>query len=183
MRKNAYLVTLALVSPTRNRGSRAQTSIFTVEKQHFWIQMASQASWPPDVPADSLEARSPQPSVLSQDSSARSPQQRFLSKIPRPESSARIPQPGFLSQDASFRSRQPGVDSQESSARIPQPGFLSQDSSVRSPQPGILSKDSSARIPQPGVFSQSVWGPRWSHYYRKLRCTLFFEKNTWLTSI
>ena len=65
--KNAYLVTLALVSPTRNRRSRAQTPIFTLENRHFLVQMAPHASWPPDVPADSLEAR-----VLSQDSSARS---------------------------------------------------------------------------------------------------------------
>ena len=37
-------------------------------------QMAPQASWPQDVPAESLEARSPQPAVFSQDSSARNPQ-------------------------------------------------------------------------------------------------------------
>ena len=53
--------------------------------------MAPQASWPPDVPAESLEARIPQPGVLSQASSARNPQPGILSKIP---------QPGFLSQES-----------------------------------------------------------------------------------
>ena len=81
--------------------------------------MAPQASWPPDVPAESLEARIPQPGVLSQASSARNPQPGVLSKIP---------QPGFLSQESPARSPQPGVLSQESSAKIPQPGFLSQES-------------------------------------------------------
>ena len=104
--------------------------------------MAPQASWPPDVPAESLEARIPQPGVLSQASSARNPQSGVLSKIP---------QPGFLSQ--------------ESPARSPQPGFLSQESSARIPQPGVLSKDSSARIPQPGVSSQTVWGLTLESYY------------------
>ena len=42
--------------------------------------MAPQASWPPDVPAESLEARSAQPGVLSQASSARIPQPEILSK-------------------------------------------------------------------------------------------------------
>ena len=56
IRKNAYLVTLALVSPTRNSRSRAQTSIFTIENQHFVIQIALEASWPPDVSAGSLVA-------------------------------------------------------------------------------------------------------------------------------
>ena len=74
------------------------------------------ASWPPDVPAESLEARNPQPGVLSQPSSARSPQQ------------------GFLSQKISVRNSQPGVLSQESSAKSPQPGFLSQESSASSLQ-------------------------------------------------
>ena len=37
IRKDQYLVTLALVSPRRNRGSRAQTSM---ENQHFLVQMA-----------------------------------------------------------------------------------------------------------------------------------------------
>ena len=124
--KKQYLATLALVSPRRNRRSRAQTSIFTIENQHFLVQMAPEASWPPDVPAESLEARIPQPGVLSQASSARNPQSGVLSKIP---------QPGFLSQ--------------ESPARNPQPGFLSQESSARIPQPGVLSKDSSARSLQP----------------------------------
>ena len=96
-------MTLALVSPRRNRGSRAQTSIFTIENQHFLVQMAPQASWPPDVPAESLEARSPQPGVLSQASSARIPQPGVLSQ----DSSARSPQQRFLSQDSSARSLQP----------------------------------------------------------------------------
>ena len=42
--KNADLVILALVSPTRNRGSRAQTPIFIIENQHFLVQMAQ--AWP-----------------------------------------------------------------------------------------------------------------------------------------
>ena len=119
IRKNAYLVTLALVSPTPNSRSRAQTLIFIIENQHFLVQMAPEASWPPDVSAESLEARSPQPGVLSQESSAR---------LLRQESSARIPQPGFLSQESSARSPQPGFLRQESLARILQPGFLSQQS-------------------------------------------------------
>ena len=53
--KNAYLVTLALVSPTRNRGSRAQTPIFIIENNLF-VQMAPPASWPRGMPADSLES-------------------------------------------------------------------------------------------------------------------------------
>ena len=101
------------VSPTRNSRSRAQTSIFTIENQHFLVEMAPQASWPPDVPAESLEAWSPQPGVLSQASSARNPQPGVLSKIP-----------------------QPGVSSQESSARSPQPGFFG----PRIPQPGVSSQ-------------------------------------------
>ena len=44
IRKNAYLVTLALVSPTQNRRPRAQTPIFILEKQHFLVQMAQ--AWP-----------------------------------------------------------------------------------------------------------------------------------------
>ena len=47
IRKNQYLVTLALVSPRRNRGSRAQTSIFTIENQHFLVQAATAAALPP----------------------------------------------------------------------------------------------------------------------------------------
>ena len=96
IRKNAYLVTLALVSPRRNRRSRAQTSIFTIENRHFLVQMAPEPSWPPDVSAESLEARSPQPGVLSQASSARIPQPGVLSQ----ESAAKIPQPGILSQQS-----------------------------------------------------------------------------------
>ena len=118
--KKQYLVTLALVSSRRNRRSRAQTYIFIIENQHFLVQMAPEASWPPDVPAESLEARSPQPRVLSQ------------------ASSARIPQPGDLSKDSSARRSQSGILSRESSAKSPQPGFLSQESSAGSLQPICL---------------------------------------------
>ena len=116
IRKNHYLVTLALVSPTRNRRSRTQKSIFTKENHNFLVQMAPQASWPPDVPAESLEARSPRSGVLSQ------------------VSSARIPQPGGFSKDSSARRSQLGVLSQDSSAKSPQPGFLSQESSAWGPR-------------------------------------------------
>ena len=44
IRKNRYLVTLALVSSRRNSRSRAQTSIFTIENQHLLVQMAQ--AWP-----------------------------------------------------------------------------------------------------------------------------------------
>ena len=66
---------LALVSSKRNKPSRAQIRIFTIENQHVLVQMAPQASWPPDVPAESLEAmqvssaRRPQPGFLGQESS------------------------------------------------------------------------------------------------------------------
>ena len=83
--------------------------------------MAPEASWPPDVSAESLEARSPQPGVLSQASSARNLQQGFLSQ----DSSARSPQQGFLSQTISVRNPHPGILSQESAARI-QPAVSSQ---------------------------------------------------------
>ena len=56
--------------------------------------MAPEASWPPDVSAESLEARSPQPGVLSQASSARIPQPGVLSQ----EFAAKIPQPAVSSQ-------------------------------------------------------------------------------------
>ena len=49
-------MTPALVSPTRNSRSRAQTSIFPIENQHFLLQIAPEASWPPDVSAGSLVA-------------------------------------------------------------------------------------------------------------------------------
>ena len=78
IRKNQYLVTLALVSSRRNRQSPAQTSIFTIENQHFLIQMAPQPSWPPSLPADCLQDRSPQPRILSQGYSARNPQPGIL---------------------------------------------------------------------------------------------------------
>ena len=131
--KKQYLVTLAHVSSRRNNRSRAQTT-FTIDNQHFLVQVTPQTSWPPDVPAESLEARSPRPGVFSQASSA-----GILSKIP---------QPGVL------RSPQQGFRSQESSTRIPRPGILSQESSARSPQPGVLSQESSARSPQQGFLSQ-----------------------------
>ena len=131
-KKKQSLVILALVSPRRNRRSRAQTSIFTIENQHFLVQMAPQASWPRDVPAESLEARSPQPGVLSQ------------------ASSARIPQPGVLSKDSSARRSQSGILSQESSASSLQPiclgsalesfliGWNGQKSRMRNPPNGNL---------------------------------------------
>ena len=78
IRKNKHLVTLALVSFRQNKGSRAQTSIFTAENHHFLVQVAPQTSWPPSLPADCLQARSPQPGVLSQGSSARNPQPGIL---------------------------------------------------------------------------------------------------------
>ena len=111
------------------KGVASSTSIFIIENMYFLIQMAPQASWLPDVPAESLEARSPQPGNLSQESSARSPQQ---------DSSARIPQPGISGQEASARIPQPGVFSQDSSARSPHQRLLSQDSSARSLQPNCL---------------------------------------------
>ena len=37
IRKNRYLVTLARVLPRRNKRSRAHTSIFTIENQHFLV--------------------------------------------------------------------------------------------------------------------------------------------------
>ena len=40
--------------------------IFAIENHHFLVQMVPEASWPPDVSAESLEARIPQPGVLSQ---------------------------------------------------------------------------------------------------------------------
>ena len=90
IRKNAYLVTLALVSPTRNSRSRAQTSIFTIENQHFLIQMAPQPSWPPSLPADCLQANNPQPGILGQGSSAKHPQQVI------PEHSLKVSFEGLL---------------------------------------------------------------------------------------
>ena len=78
--------------------AKQQVAIFTIENQHFLVQMAPEASWPPDVSAESLEARrNSQPGVRSQASSARIPQSGVLSKIPRPgvlsqESPARKPQ-------------------------------------------------------------------------------------------
>ena len=73
--KQTYLVALALASTRRNSGSRAQPSIFTIENHHSLVQVAPRASWPADVPAKGLEARSPQ-----QDSSTRIPQPGALSK-------------------------------------------------------------------------------------------------------
>ena len=57
--KNLYLVTLALVSSRRNTRLRAQTSIFKIENHHFLVQMTPPASWPRDMPADSLESGNP----------------------------------------------------------------------------------------------------------------------------
>ena len=74
-KKKQYLGTLALVSSRRNTRLRAHTSVFTIANQHFLIQMAPQPSWPPSLPADCLQARSPQPGVLSQE---------FAAKIPQP---------------------------------------------------------------------------------------------------
>ena len=59
--------------------------------------------------AESLEARIPQPGVLSPALSARISQPRVLSKISHP---------GFLSQESPARNPQPQILSQESSARI-----------------------------------------------------------------
>ena len=71
-------MTLALVSSRRNARLRAQTSIFTVENKYFLVQVAPQASWPPSLPADCLQARRPQPGILSLGSSGRNPQPRVL---------------------------------------------------------------------------------------------------------
>ena len=117
IRKKQCLVTLALVSPRRNSRSRAQTSIFTIENQHFLVQMAPEASWPPD-----CQLRAWKPGILSQETSTRRPRPEFLSQ----ESSARIPQPEDLSQASSAGSPQPRVRSQDSSARNPQPAVSSQ---------------------------------------------------------
>ena len=57
--QNRYLVTLALVSSRENRRSRPKTSIFTIENHNLLVQVASQASWPRDMPADSLESGNP----------------------------------------------------------------------------------------------------------------------------
>ena len=84
-------MTLALVSPRRNRRSRAQTSIFTVEHQHFLVQMAPQASWPRDVPAESWK-----PGVLSQESPARIHQPVVFRKDSS-DSSAENPRPAISS--------------------------------------------------------------------------------------
>ena len=113
IRENAYLVTLALVSPRRNSRSRAQTPIFTIFESRWLLRPLGHQT---------CQLRAWKPGFLSQESSAKRPEPGFLSQ----ESSARIPQPGFLSQ--------------ESSARIPQPEVLSKDSSARIPQPGISSQ-------------------------------------------
>ena len=75
--------------PTGNSGLQAQTQIFTIENRYFFVQMASQASWPPDLSADSLEVRSPQPGIFFQESSGRNPQLGVLSQREVLESSAR----------------------------------------------------------------------------------------------
>ena len=78
--KEKYLLTLALVSSRRKGWSRAQTiaSIFTIEIHNCLVKMAPQTSRPPSLPADCLQARSLQPGVLSQGSSARNPQPGIL---------------------------------------------------------------------------------------------------------
>ena len=43
--KNAYLVTPALVSPTRNRCPRAQTWKNTIENQYFLVESFPEARW------------------------------------------------------------------------------------------------------------------------------------------
>ena len=101
-----YLVTLAFVSSRQKGGSRAQTSIYTLENHNFFVQMAPQASWPRDVPAETLEARSLQPGVLSQAPSVLQP--GVLGQVR-----------SLLSQESSARSLQPRVISQESSAKMP----------------------------------------------------------------
>ena len=50
-KKKQYLVTLALVTPTRNKRSQAQTSIFMIENQHFSIHMAQARPRPGPSPA------------------------------------------------------------------------------------------------------------------------------------
>ena len=46
IRKKRYLVAFALVSPTRNRGSRAQTPIFSRRKSTFFGPDGSSPAWP-----------------------------------------------------------------------------------------------------------------------------------------
>ena len=47
LKKKHYLVTLALVSPRRNRRLRAQTSIFTIENHFFWSKWLKLGlAWP-----------------------------------------------------------------------------------------------------------------------------------------
>ena len=69
--------------------------------EHFLVQMAPLTSWPPSLQLI-LRARSPQPEVLSQESSARNLQPGNLNQ----ESSARSPQAGVLSQESSANSLQ-----------------------------------------------------------------------------
>ena len=75
---------LALKTASRSKklemGTFKKLEIFIIETRQFLVQMAPEASWPPDVSAESLEARSPQPGILSQASSARISQPRVLSQ-------------------------------------------------------------------------------------------------------
>ena len=147
IRKIRYVVTLVLISSRGNGGSGAQTSILIIVNQYFSFQMASQASWPPELPADSPEARS----------------QEFSARRPQPGILAQRPQSGIFSQEPSGGNHERGVI-REPSARSPQQGVLSQECSARSPRPGVFSQESSARNRQPGVLSQdfsagnAVWG-------------------------
>ena len=153
--KNQYLVALALVSPTRNSRSRAQTPIYYDRKSTLfesrWLlrpvghQTCQLRAWKPGFLSQESSAKRPQPGILSQESSA-----RFLSQDSSARSlQTRNPQPGFLSQESSARRPQQRFLSQDSSARNLQPGGLSQDSSASSPQPGFLSQESSASSLQP----------------------------------
>ena len=56
IRKNRYLVTPAVVSPTRNGRSRAQTSIFTIENRFFWSIWRLRPVGHRTASAESLEA-------------------------------------------------------------------------------------------------------------------------------
>merc|ERR1711938_302335 len=62
--KNAYLVTLALVSSTRKGWSRAQTLIFTISNQYFLIPPARPSVRPSVRPSARPSARPPAPGIL-----------------------------------------------------------------------------------------------------------------------
>ena len=137
LRRNAYLVTLALVSPRRNTRSRAQTSIFTIEN---WVARSCQ------------ELHRSCQAGFQEENGTCPPFQNFSEKgspsgwssswlagqdvkgMGRAAAGARNLQEftaRFLNKDSSARSfgvsvwsSQPGVHSQESSAKISQPEFL-----------------------------------------------------------